>query len=567
MTGHRFTVMPLLLAMVVSIMSMPTDFYQVCAWNVGTVKAEPWKSKAFTASIVKPLSAILSRATAAFSSYGGFTGLPAQVAAMAIIGLALHAGHHDHGFAVMGLTAAQGLKACRQRAADINGELAKLNKERAAIGEKAIAESRKMTEQEKADRTALSAKIDALEADKAENAELLVDAEARNEADRNYAGQTTDADAVTAAAAATAAGVVRLGADNAVKAPGYFGRQLHAVKNAAIAVKSGGSVSADDSALLKAMQATGPTGANSDVPSDGGFLVAPDRSNTIIQRAYDTGQVLSRINRMPVSGNGMMLPAIDEISRADNSRFGGIVSGWLGQGLTLTGGKPKFRLMDLKLRKVGAFVYTTDELLQDAVALDAWINKYLPLELQFRTEDAVLNGDGSNKPQGAINSGAIIKVTRNTTGHITREDLAAMYLRMWAPLRGNAVFLIDQSCESDLDILSVAIGTAGVLDSSYKAAGSVPGQKYATYKNIPIIPVEYMAALGTTGDIMLVNLDEYTAIDKGGIEQAISLHVAFLTDESVYRFMYRIDGQLSWSAALTPKNGGNSLSAAIIITT
>ena len=59
-------------------------------------------------------------------------------------------------------------------------------------------------------------------------------------------------------------------------------------------------------------------------------------------------------------------------------------------------------------------------------------------------------------------------------------------------------------------------GTAGVLDPNYKPAG-VTGQ-YATYKGIPIVPVEYMAALGTTGDIMLTSLDEYTAIDKGAID-------------------------------------------------
>ena len=37
-------------------------------------------------------------------------------------------------------------------------------------------------------------------------------------------------------------------------------------------------------------------------------------------------------------------------------------------------------------------VHATDEQLNDSVALEGWINKYLPLELTFRTEDAVVNG-------------------------------------------------------------------------------------------------------------------------------------------------------------------------------
>jgi HK97 family phage major capsid protein len=348
---------------------------------------------------------------------------------------------------------------------------------------------------------------------------------------------------------------------------GMWGRQLQAVRNFAI---NGGAAhtSKEDLDVLKPIMAA-PTGMNTDVPSEGGFLVVPERATTIIQRSYETGAILSRVNRMPIgaNSNGMKLPAVDETSRADNSRYGGIVSGWLGQGNTLTGGKPKFREMDLKLRKVGAFVYATDEQLADAVALEAWINKYLPLELAFRTEDAVINGDGSNKPQGVLNSGALISVTRGTTGHITADDFRGLYARMWAPLRSNAVFLIDQSCETDLDLLTIPIGTAGVLDPSFKAAGTVPGQKYPTYKGVPIITVEYCAALGTSGDLVMVNLDEYVLIDKGGVDQAVSLHVAFLTDEAVFRFMYRVDGQLTWNAALTPKSGGATLSSALVLST
>src|SRR5581483_10014444 len=106
----------------------------------------------------------------------------------------------------------------------------------------------------------------------------------------------------------------------------------------------------------------------------------------------------------------------------------------------------------------------------------------------------------------------------------------------------------------------------------YKPAGVAVGpngtQGYspATLYGRPILTTEYNAALGTVGDIVLANFGEYIVIDKGGVDQAVSLHVAFLTDEAVYRFMYRIDGALSWNAALTPKNGGNTLSPVVTLT-
>ena len=462
------------------------------------------------------------------------------------------------------------LKLARQRVADLEASLTKAKRDRAAIPEAAMREKRAMTEDERTKFVEALKPIETLESELAEAKDVRTAAEDANEAERHYVGPTLDPDADAAAASAQAAGVTRVevGRDRTTEAPGYWGRQLLAIRKIALHVKGLAvePVTSADMALVKPMQAA-PTGLNTDVPSEGGYIVMPQRSNTILQRAYEVGQVLSRVARMPIGAgsNGMQIPAIDETSRADSSRYGGIVSTWVGQGTSVTSGKPKFRIMDLKLRKCMATVYATDEQLNDAVALEGWINRYLPLELQFRAEDAVLNGLGSNQPLGVMQSGAVITYTRSQASRILSDDLRSMVNRMWAPLWSRAAFFVDQSTLGEFDLLAVPVGTGGQLDPSYKAAGSVPGQVFATYKNIPIIPVEYCAALGTSGDIILVNLDEYIVIDKGGVDQAVSIHVAFLTDEQVFRFIYRVDGQLSWNAALTPKSGGSTLSCAVIL--
>jgi HK97 family phage major capsid protein len=455
------------------------------------------------------------------------------------------------------------LKVIRQRHADLKADLARLTKARADIGVKAVAEKRGLTDEERTAFTEAGPKIEATQAQLTEAASLLEAAEAANEAERQ-ATQVTGLDPDVVAGQRAAAGGSHIEVtDRATEQPGFWGRQLQAIRSFAI---NGGMAHtpAADLAVLKPLMATA-TGMNTDVPSEGGFLVTQQRSSQVIQRAYQTGEILRRLTPMPIGPgfNGTKMPAIDETSRADNSRYGGIVSGWLGQGNTLTSGKPKFREIDLKLRKVGAFVYATDELLADSVALEAWINRYLPLELQFRIEDAVINGLGATSPLGVLNSPAVITVTRASASHVTADDMRGMINRLWAPLRSRAAFFVDQSVEPELDVLSFAIGTAGVLDPSYKPAGD--GRPYATYKNIPIIPVEYCAALGTTGDIILVALDEYLFIDKGGVDQAVSLHVAFLTDEAVYRFIARVDGQPTWNAALTPKSGGSTLSCIVVL--
>ena len=81
----------------------------------------------------------------------------------------------------------------------------------------------------------------------------------------------------------------------------------------------------------------------------------------------------------------------------------------------------------------------------------------------------------------------------------------------------------------------------------------------------PVIHIEYAATLGTMGDIMLADLSQYLGIDKGGIQSASSIHVKFLYDESVFRFVYRFDGQPMWNSALTPYKGTDTLSPFVVL--
>jgi len=73
----------------------------------------------------------------------------------------------------------------------------------------------------------------------------------------------------------------------------------------------------------------------------------------------------------------------------------------------------------------------------------------------------------------------------------------------------------------------------------------------------PIIPVEYASTLGTVGDIILADLSNgYILAEKGGIQADMSIHVQFVYDESVFRFVLRVDGQPVRATALTPYKGG-----------
>lgn len=314
------------------------------------------------------------------------------------------------------------------------------------------------------------------------------------------------------------------------------------------------------------------TGLNEGNNAQGGFLVDTDRSASIMQRVYDVGELLRRVDMVGVSANsnGMTFRGVNETSRADGSRMGGVRAYWLAEGGAKTASQPAFRELELRLRKVAALCYATDELLQDANALESWIMSNLPEELNFVVEDSIFNGTGVGMPLGLMQSitpaGCVISVAKEV-GQAADTVVSQNVLKMWARLynrsRRNAVWFINQDLLPQLYQMSQAVGTGGL--PVFMPPGGLSGSPYATLMGRPIVEVEYAQTVGDAGDIILADLSQYQMIEKGGIQAASSIHVNFIYDETVFRFVYRVDGQPKWNLDLTPKNGTNTVSPFIIL--
>ena len=79
-------------------------------------------------------------------------------------------------------------------------------------------------------------------------------------------------------------------------------------------------------------------------------------------------------------------------------------------------------------------------------------------------------------------------------------------------------------------------------------------------KGRPVNVIEQCSALGTVGDIMLFDPQQYMYGEKGGINMATSIHVQFVTDETAFRWTYRCNGMPMWSSTLTPYKGSIKMS-------
>lgn len=338
--------------------------------------------------------------------------------------------------------------------------------------------------------------------------------------------------------------VTRDEADQPFARPGDF---FMAVKNSALYGTT--------DPRLRSRRIENATGMSEGVPADGGYLLEQQTAAGILENMWSTGQVLSRCSRDPVSGtsNSITYKAVDETSRVNGSRTGGVTAGWLGEGGTLSASKPKFREIDIRLRKAGALCYATDEQLQDTPNLESWLNRVVPRELVFTTEDAIFEGLGGGMPLGFINSPALIKVLRVDANKIQTADVTGMWARRYTGL-SNYVWFINQDTLPQL--LTMTLSNEIV----YMPPGGLSASPYGSLFGRPVIEVEYAQTLGTTGDISLVDLSQYQVIEKGGVQAASSIHVAFLTDEMAFRFVYRVGGAPLWYSPVTPLHGSNTVS-------
>lgn len=298
-------------------------------------------------------------------------------------------------------------------------------------------------------------------------------------------------------------------------------------------------------------------GMSEGVGSEGGFMVYPEFSKLLLQQTYDVGILAKDCWKVPIAGNRLVINAIDEVSRVTGYRKGGLITYWLAEAGTKEASKPKLRQIDLKLQKhIGAY-YATDELLEDAPALEAIVSKMFADEFAWRIDDAVVNGTGAGMPLGILNGGGLVQQAAETDQQaltVVAENIMGMWNLMPARNRVKAKWYVNQDVEPQLMRMFVPAGLAGV--PVWLPPGGLVTSPAGTLLGRPIEPLEQCSALGSVGDIIFADMSQYIIIEKaGGMQAASSIHVAFMTDEQVFRFVLRIDGQPLWNSGILAADG------------
>lgn len=347
----------------------------------------------------------------------------------------------------------------------------------------------------------------------------------------------------------------------------FFGEFAHTVLHAH---KSGG-------AALERMENVATTYGSEAVGADGGYLVPPEFRQEIWKKVQGEDSLLSRCAPFTTGRNSLTFPK-DETTPWDNSA--GIRVFWEGEGDQGTESKPKFETATARLNKLMALVKVTEELYEDAPGLDSYLRFWTPVKMVARCNTAIVRGIGVGQPLGILNSGSLITISKETSQNaasIIMPNINKMWNRLYAPLRQNSVWLINQEIEPMLEGMAFIPADNGPGGSNsnqtlhvpvYMPSGGLADTPYARLKGRPVIPMQPCSQLGTLGDIILTDLTQYMALTKGtGIQEDVSIHLHFDQAIDTFRFIFRVTGQPLWNAVITPENGTNTYSWAVALET
>jgi len=301
--------------------------------------------------------------------------------------------------------------------------------------------------------------------------------------------------------------------------------------------------------------------ASSGEPASGGFLVPEAFRAELLSLSLEASVVRPRARIVPMETSRVVYPYIDSTSHASNV-FGGVQGYWTPESGQMTDVAATFGRLALEAWKLTAFANVPNELIADsALSFEAFIRSTFPQALAYFADVAFLSGNGAGQPLGILTDGnaarvSVAKESGQAADTIVWENIVKMYARMLPQSLGSAVWVVSPDVFPELATMALSVGTGGGPIWLNNGVGGPP----ATILGRPVVISEKVENLGDQGDINFIDFSYYLVGDRQAMTVSSSEHFRFQNGETSFKFVERLDGRPWLQSALTPRNGGSTLS-------
>lgn len=297
----------------------------------------------------------------------------------------------------------------------------------------------------------------------------------------------------------------------------------------------------------------------------GGYLVPPEFYDKLLAIVAEEAIIRPRAFVQPMASATLQFPFLDVTtaqSAGTSPFFGGVVMNWTEEAQNRTETEPQFKQMELKAHELSGYAVSSNVLLQDAgFGLERFLMTLFARAIAWYEDYAFLQGTGVGKPQGILTSKPVISVTRNAGGAVKFVDVATMLSKLLPSSLNRAIWIIHPYVLAQLVQLADAGGRVVWVPNNGGAQKKVPG----TLFGLDVLTTEKVPALGTKGDVMLVDPTMYVVGDRMQIEIAASEHVNFLKNQTTWRVVERVDGQPWLDNVITLQDGASTVSPFVVL--
>ncbi len=297
----------------------------------------------------------------------------------------------------------------------------------------------------------------------------------------------------------------------------------------------------------------------------GGYTVPPEFYEQLLAVMAEETVIRPRAFVLPMASATLQIPFLDVTtvqSAGVSPFFGGVQMYWTAEAQTRQETEPQFKQMELKAYELSGYSVSSNVLLQDsAVGLEKFLLTLFGKSIGWFEEYAFLQGNGAGKPQGMQTANAAIAVNRLTANEVQFGDVAGLWSKLLPASWSKAIWLFSPSVVPQLLQLKDGANRA-IFISIDQGATKTPNWSLL---GRPAFATEKVPALGTKGDLSLLDPSYYVIGDRMEIEVAASEHVNFLKNQMTWRVVERIDGQPWLDKPITLQDTATQVSPFVVL--
>lgn len=304
---------------------------------------------------------------------------------------------------------------------------------------------------------------------------------------------------------------------------------------------------------------------SSTVGSSGGFLIPEELRSEFLRMELEESIMLPRVTTLPMGSKTLSIPSNDVTSHA-SSLFGGVIVYWRAEGAALTESQAAMAMTKLEANSVYGLARIPNEMIADTDHFDAYFNAVFPPAMSYEKDYQMLVGTGVGRPRGYLNAPGRVTVAKETgqvAATVVYENVVKMWTRLLPAAKRNAIWVVSPDVEAELMTMAMSVGTGGSAIWLANAAGSPPVSIFGR----PVFVSEKVPVLGTEGDISVFDPRYYLHGDRQANTIAVTDQEQWANEMTSFKVTARLDGREWFKSALTPKNGGSTLSPIVTLAT